>query len=98
MVDKDRLKRQKATLQVQIDAMLPVVDAALDLVRSGYDGPFMGPEVEPLVSAVATYENTLGTHVTREHRAPPWSCRAPKDCEYHLACETAGRCIIKDKG
>ena len=87
-----------ATLQAQIDAMLPVVNAALDLVRSGYDGPMMGPEVEPLFAAVAAYEKTLGMHTTGEHRALPWSCRVPKDCEYHLACETAGRCVLKDSG
>lgn len=42
-----------------------VVDAAVRLVRSGYDGPFVGSEVEPLIHAVREYEQALAKKKSR---------------------------------
>jgi hypothetical protein len=38
--------------------LAPVVEAARDLMRSGYDGPFIGEVCEPLFSALANLEAT----------------------------------------
>ena len=40
----------------EIRDFVNIVLAARDLVRSGYDGPFMGEAVEPLFKAVRLYE------------------------------------------
>jgi hypothetical protein len=42
-----------------------VVDAAMRLVRSGYDGPFSGDAVAPLFKAVAEYEQALAKRRNR---------------------------------
>jgi hypothetical protein len=42
-----------------------VVAAAVRLVHSGYDGPFMGAEAEPLIRAVREYEQALTQKRTR---------------------------------
>jgi hypothetical protein len=46
-------EQSNCEMTAERDAMRAVVDAARDLVRSGYDGPFAGERVEPLFAAVA---------------------------------------------
>lgn len=38
-----------------------IVDAAMELRNSGYDGEFIGPVCEPLFTALAEYELALKT-------------------------------------
>jgi hypothetical protein len=94
MADKERLKRQTAKLKAEIEAMQPVVTAAIDLVRSGYDGPFMGSEVEPLFNAVAKYEKATGIK-TPAKSVPPakLACGSPKGCINSLLCNLSNKCI-----
>lgn len=40
----------------EIDALMPVYEAAKQLRDSGYDGPFIGEVCEPLFRAIAEYE------------------------------------------
>jgi hypothetical protein len=94
MADKERLRRQNARLKAEIEAMKPVVTAAVNLVRSGYDGPFMGDEVQPLFSAVAAYEKTVGIKPPTPSTPPKPICRAPQGaCINHLVCNIGKRCI-----
>jgi hypothetical protein len=97
MADKDRLKRQNAKLKAEIEAMRPVVAAAIDLVRSGYDGPFMGDEVVPLFDAVAEYEKVTGIKTPAKSTPPPKlavACSAPQGaCINHLLCNLSNKCI-----
>jgi len=79
MADKDRLRRQNARLKGEIEAMRPVVDAVQSLIHSGYDGPFMGPAVEPLLRAF------------RKYAKPKVECKGPS-CTYPNVCNAVGRC------
>ncbi len=40
-------KRNKSVIK-----LIEIANAAIELARSGYDGPFMGKEVEPLFRAI----------------------------------------------
>lgn len=94
MADKDRLRRRNAKLLAEIETMRPVVDAAVALVRSGYDGPFIGTEVEPIFKAVASYEKAMGIQPAKPTMPPPRSCNAPNGaCINALVCDLSKRCI-----
>jgi hypothetical protein len=43
----------------EIDALMPVYEAAKRLRDSGYDGPFIGEVCSPLFDAIAEYEREL---------------------------------------
>jgi len=94
MADKDRLRRRNARLAAEIEAMKPVVKAATDLIRGGYDGPFMGTEVEPLFQAVAAYEKTMGVQAPKTSKPPPRPCNAPGGgCINALVCDLSKKCL-----
>jgi hypothetical protein len=58
--DRGRLLAHVDELERRLAAAERVVEAARALVHSGYDGPVMGPEVEPLFAAVRGWDAETG--------------------------------------
>lgn len=63
---EEALEKERATVVVAVEKLSPmwkamnaVVEAALQLRNSGYDGPFIGEVCAPLFSAVAAYEKMV---------------------------------------
>lgn len=96
MADKERLRRQNARLKAEIETMKPVVDAAIDLVRSGYDGPFMGDGIAPLLEAVTNHEKNTGVRKAASTLPMKIDCRAPQGgCVSRNGCGLAGKCLYR---
>jgi len=53
---EDCVRLLRATLNSDVTRAHAVVEAAKALRDSGYDGPFMGDAVAPLLAALAAYE------------------------------------------
>ena len=48
--------QQECNLRAQLRATVEVVAEVTRLIESGYDGPFMGEAIEPLLRAVRCYQ------------------------------------------
>lgn len=49
----DRQKREREDARSELSRLRPFVEVVRSFLRSGYDGEFIGPEVEPLFKAMA---------------------------------------------